>query len=614
MPETALSLEALPAETAAILQPIPMRRAAASVREEELQAPPPPFTLPRVGLLSLARRALQWGRAAARLSLGQLQDRARGDRSDEARGRRLCGFFKDVGGTAVKIGQQLSNRVDLLPYAVCAELATLTDEVPPFPLRDALPAIEAAIGDRLDAVFDIIDPEPIGSASVAAVFQARLLSGERVAVKVRRPGIERALAADILLARIATRMMELLTLVREGQYANVRVALEDIFSEELNFESEARYQTLYREAAKKAGFKWVTAPKIYHRYSSRDVLVSAFAAGVSGNEVMAAVADDSPEAHAWLARHGIDRKRLARRLLLQQFWRRKSEQFFHADPHPGNFLVQPGSRLVMLDFGACGVLPALSGMLDLKAVKAVRRYEIDRAAELGIAHIPERPQVDMRVVRRRMLRRTWTFRLARSSPHAPWWQRHMAGNLMAMARTGREMKVPLTSADLNLARAILVYDTLALRLDPELNTQRLLERFMARVHALRGKALARRRAQRDQKWALAAEICRLRRSVDWVSTFLSVLTRNLRPQYNSVAKKGAFTFGVALQQAARAAVALALFTAAIATLALIRGTLLPPYEALQRALHNPALLALFTLLFVQAARWIAARLEEPDAS
>jgi len=104
-------------------------------------------------------------------------------------------------------------RADMLPYAYCAELGKLLDQAPPFPLEQAISIIERTLGQPLAEVFEIFDPEPIGSASLACVYQARLKTGTRVAVKVRRPGIGPVIAADLRALDWLLIMGEMLTII-----------------------------------------------------------------------------------------------------------------------------------------------------------------------------------------------------------------------------------------------------------------------------------------------------------------------------------------------------------------------------------------------------------------
>ena len=117
--------------------------------------------------------------------------------ASQTRAVRLRRAFERGGPTFAKLAQQLSMRADMLPYAYCAELSKMLDRAAAFPTEKAIAIIERNLGRPLGDVFEVFDPTPIGSASLACVFQAQLKTGERVAVKVRRPGIGPLIAADL---------------------------------------------------------------------------------------------------------------------------------------------------------------------------------------------------------------------------------------------------------------------------------------------------------------------------------------------------------------------------------------------------------------------------------
>jgi len=580
-----------------------------------------PRPLPRVGTQTVALgpvvlRALTWSRGLLRLAVTRIRLKASGTLDDAAWGVALRTFFTEVGGTAVKIGQQLSNRVDFLPYPVCRELSALTDSAPPFTLAEALPAIERAIGARLENVFEVIDPQPVGSASIACVFQARLRDGRRVAVKVRRPGIRAVLAADVRLVQAATRALEALTVVRPGWFQHLRTGLEQMLGQELDLAQEARYQRLFRRQAKAADIPWVTAPRVHHALCSHEVLVSDFVSGVQGTELLAAVDSGDELSRAWLRRHGVDPKVVARRLFKQQMWRRREEAFFHGDPHHGNFIVQPGNKLVLLDFGSCGITSAVARDQSADYVHYMEQLEVTRASELTIGFLAPLPRLDIERLRSSMRREMWTLRLARSSTTAPWWERSQVATWLATARVARECEVPMGPSGVSMMRAMLFLDTIAMRLDPDLDADKL----MADHPRWAGPRLARRAqkrhgSRRDRRWRAAAELARTRETVRWMRLYLGNLTRRVAPTYASVAKKGAYAARVLLRLGARLVGMLLLVLVGIALASAVSR---PPLqttaaELIAVSLRHPLFWLPATLLVLQATRRIRLRIAQPEA-
>ena len=151
----------------------------------------------RTSLPRSLRRSFTWIRVLAALLLGNFADRLRRRDTLERRAGRLRAVLERAGGTFVKLGQQAAMRIDLLPWAYCVELSKMLDQMPPFPFEQALAAIERTLGRAWQDVFAVIDPVPVGSASIACVYQAALRDGGQVVVKVRRPGIAEAFMADL---------------------------------------------------------------------------------------------------------------------------------------------------------------------------------------------------------------------------------------------------------------------------------------------------------------------------------------------------------------------------------------------------------------------------------
>jgi predicted unusual protein kinase regulating ubiquinone biosynthesis (AarF/ABC1/UbiB family) len=151
----------------------------------------------KAGLFRTASRLLVWLAAIVRFFFANLVDFVLLRNTIQRRASRLRNIFENTGPTLAKLGQQLSMRADLLPYAYCAELSKTLDRVPPMPTEKAIEIIERSLRRSLGEIFQAFDPDPVGSASLACVYQARLRTGERVAVKVRRPGVGPQVAADL---------------------------------------------------------------------------------------------------------------------------------------------------------------------------------------------------------------------------------------------------------------------------------------------------------------------------------------------------------------------------------------------------------------------------------
>jgi len=289
-------------------------------------------------MIRLAR--ILW--VALRFRLYRLLPRfARGP--DPDRGERLRRALETLGPIFVKFGQVLSTRRDLLPLDVADELAKLQDRVPPFDATLACAEIERGVGRPLDEVFAEFSREPVASASIAQVHLATLMNGEEAAVKVLRPGVERAIARDVALLETAARLME--RLWAEGRRLKPREVVAEFtrhLHEELDLLREAANASQLRRNFE--GSPLLAVPRVYWDWCSERVMVMERMHGTPVSQV------------ARLRAQGVDIPRLARAGVEIFFTQVFRDGFFHADMHPGNILVADDGRYVALDFGIMGTL------------------------------------------------------------------------------------------------------------------------------------------------------------------------------------------------------------------------------------------------------------------
>ena len=313
----------------------------------------------RIGVVSFLERAgamMHWGEVS------------RSTRLETQHRLRLA--FEDLGPTFIKLGQMLSTREDLLPPEWTEELAQLHTSVAPVPFEELLPVIERSLGRPASEVFVDLEREPIGSASIAQVHRARLRDGGRdVVLKVRRPGIEAKIEADMrLLAHLARVIESEAPEARRYQPARVVEEFRRSLMRELDLALEAR--NIERFARNFQDEPHVLIPKVYMAWTSSLMNVQEHIAGVRGED------------HAGIERAGLDAKQLALRGAEAVLKMILVDGFFQADPHPGNVIYLPGNRLAIIDVGMVGRL------------STVRRNQIIDVVS-GIAHRDHEPILEV---------------------------------------------------------------------------------------------------------------------------------------------------------------------------------------------------------------------------
>jgi len=245
-------------------------------------------------------------------------------------------------GWLVKACQFIGTRADILPQEYIEVLSRLHDRVPPRPFAVIRKHIEAELKQPLEKVFSSFTPEPIAAASLAQVHEATLHDGQRVAVKVQYPDI--AALVDLDLRSVGFFVEWLARLEPRYDFRFILNELRRYIPLELDFVHEGHNaEAVARNFAARGDDALV--PRIYWEYTTPCLLVMEFMEGIKVTEVEA------------LRRAGIDTRAVAQKLTEAYLRQILLDGLFHADPHPGNLLVQPGPRLVFLDFGLTKDLP-----------------------------------------------------------------------------------------------------------------------------------------------------------------------------------------------------------------------------------------------------------------
>ena len=300
---------------------------------------------------------------------------------------RLRLALEELGPTFIKLGQLLSTRPDVIPHAFVREFEKLQDNVPSFPFAELKAQVSGELGGPVESFYAEIDPVPLAAASIAQVHRARLLSGEQVVIKVRRPGIvvlvESDISALMSLARLAERhipgseIYDPVGMVREFARTIRR---------EMDFSREGHTIEKFRDNFAK--MPWMHFPRVYWQQSARGVLTMEYVDGVKVND------------QERFDRQGLDRRLIARRGAEAFLEMVLNHGFFHGDLHPGNVLILPDNVICLLDYGIVGRLDENLKTFLIDILYAIVNRDMDEVVSLLLFAGDISEDLDIRALKR----------------------------------------------------------------------------------------------------------------------------------------------------------------------------------------------------------------------
>ncbi len=261
--------------------------------------------------------------------------------SDGITPEKLRKILEDLGPTYVKIGQIMSMHSDILPQEYCDELMALRSDVPPMDFYEMISVLENNYEMAWSDVFDSIEEECIGSASIAQVHRARLKDGSDVVIKVQRKGIYSVMARDI---RLLKRAVKLIPMVNHRGIVDLDMVLDEMWvttQEEMNFLIEAGNFQEFKRLNKDIAY--VDTPHVYMEHTTPSVLVMEYIDGFAVDDKFS------------LLENGYDLEEIATKLVDHFLKQILEDGFFHADPHAGNVKIRDG-KIIWLDMGMMGRL------------------------------------------------------------------------------------------------------------------------------------------------------------------------------------------------------------------------------------------------------------------
>lgn len=375
----------------------------------------------------------------------------------------LRAAFEELGTTFIKIGQILSTRSDLLPPSYIEDLSKLQSSVPPLPFDEIRECIEKEYGEDWRSLFSHFEETPLASASVGQVYRAVVTSGERVVVKVQRPGIENKIKEDLeIINHIAQLAQKRLRLGEIIDFPDLVQQFGISLLKELDYIQEGK--SMERIHSNFRGSKKLYIPKVYWKLTTKRIIVMEEIEGYSVDHI------------ATLNEAAIDVKKLARNcaeILIKMVF---EDGFFHGDLHPGNIVIKRDGTLALIDFGLTGELNEESRSQMVSLFLALSKKNESQVVDVLISLDRENHHVH-----REQLRRDIKAFLEQNL-NGTLSEINMGHAIQSLLETVYKNKIRVPSHLSLLAKIIMMSEEIGRRLDPEFNLTEFMSDYAPRLY------------------------------------------------------------------------------------------------------------------------------------
>lgn len=379
-----------------------------------------------------------------------------------SRPEHLRSALEELGTTFIKLGQILSTRADLLPPDYLAELAKLQDSAAPVPFEAVRDTLVAELGQPIETAFLHFNPEPLAAASIGQAYAATLPDGTEVVVKIRRPGVVEQVHEDLeLLRELAAAASRHWEFADRYDLAGLVEEFSETLKAELDYVREGH--NAERFAADFPSEAGIHIPRVYWKTTTSRVLTLERIRGTKINDL------------AGLDNQGIDRSALAG-FATDVVMRMVCEHgFFHADPHPGNFFIEPGGRIGLIDFGMVGELDERTQESLADLLIYIHHQDGDRLVDVFLDLGVTKKRVDRDLVRRdiqHLLSTYWGL---------PLGELRISALLNDVFAVMRKHHFHLPSNLALLLKTVIMVEGLGVTLDPDFHLTSALEPYADRL-------------------------------------------------------------------------------------------------------------------------------------
>ena len=370
--------------------------------------------------------------------------------------------LEELGTTFIKLGQILSTRADLLPPEYLAELTKLQDSAPVVAFEEIQEVLVTELGQPIEQIFAHFDPVPLAAASIGQAYAATLGDGTEVVVKVRRPGVIEQVNEDLeILKELAATASRHWSVADHYDLTGLVEEFSQTLLRELDYIREAH--NAERFAVNFATDPHIHVPRVFWEATSSRVLTLERIRGIKINDLKAL--DEQGTDRRWLADYATN-------VVLKMVC---EDGFFHADPHPGNFFIEPNGTIGLIDFGMVGVIDEQTQELLAELLIGINHQDADRLVDIFLDLGVTRKRVDRASVRRdigQLLSTYWDLPLGELKVTA------LLNDVYSIMRR-HQMHLPSNLA--LLLKTVIMIEGLGVTLDPDFHLPKVLTPYTERL-------------------------------------------------------------------------------------------------------------------------------------